>query len=148
MTFLRSLVAAGFCLSTAATGIAATVASDPTIDAFRTRAKNYAVQVNPHVFEVTGRPGALAEEVWCAAADYARRGLGLDWHDHIYVARGYGKGLFDGAPSSVLFTTDPAAAGITPQQPGLIASRLAVGYGRSIGLATGDCKRLKQLDED
>jgi hypothetical protein len=74
-------------------------------------------KVNPvgdHVYEVVPRGSGSTSDIWCGAADYARRELGASWRDRIYVVRGRGVSETTGKRSSVQFTTSPEAAGVTP----------------------------------
>ena len=58
-------------------------------------------------FEVAPPRGQVLDGYWCAAADYARRGLGADWGQDIYVARGLGDGVAINRTSTVIFTLTP-----------------------------------------
>lgn len=60
--------------------------------------------VNDTVFEVVPRSSGTVEEFWCGASEYARRVLGADWRDPIYVLRGRGESVTTGKRSAVQFT--------------------------------------------
>lgn len=109
---------------------------------FRTVNGIDAVQLDVNVFEVIGRPGARNTDMWCSAADFARRALGHAWKDRIYVVSGFSKGLYNGAPSSVRFTMNPEGAGVEPYENNLILDILTVGYSRSITDANGECRHI------
>lgn len=96
--------------------------------------------VNAAVFEVVGRASATGEDYWCGASDYARRVLGKTWTDKIYIARGRGPSVTTNRKSAVQFTADPAAAGITAQQPSLSLNSLKVGDNMSIQQANLYCQ--------
>jgi len=97
--------------------------------------------VNNVVFEVVARGSGTGPDYWCGAADFARRALGAGWSDMIYIARGRGQSVTTGRRSSVQFTLDPAAAGITPIEPSLSLNALKVGDNMSVTQANGYCNR-------
>ncbi|MFV1527860.1 MULTISPECIES: hypothetical protein [unclassified Phaeobacter] len=61
-------------------------------------------------FEVVPPQGAVRSAFWCGAADYARRALGADWGQSIYVARGIGEGVAVNRKSTVHFSLSPVAS--------------------------------------
>ncbi len=95
-----------------------------------------AAAVNNVVFEVGARGGGSSDDLWCGAADYARRALGAGWNVDIYVARGRGRGLVTNRSVAAHFTLDPSAAGITPTQG---YSTMVVGYSMSVQRANSLC---------
>ncbi len=97
--------------------------------------------VNSHEFEVFSARGAPKEQYWCAAADFLRR-QGQPWKTRVYVAQGYARGKVSGAPSTVTFTIDPAASGVTPYEENLITDLFTVGYSKSL---TGSWKYCRKV---
>lgn len=84
-------------------------------DAFSGKKSTRINPVNDKVFEVIARTAGSATDYWCGAADYARRGLGVDWRATLYIARGRGPSVTTNRRSAVHFTLDPASA---PQSAG------------------------------
>ena len=97
--------------------------------------------VNPTTFEVVGRAGALTDDFWCAAGDFARRSLGVPWQTTLYIARGRGPGITSDRRTTVLFTTDrnEIQAGTDDS---VAPSALRVGTARSVTDAFGRCDDL------
>ena len=98
-------------------------------------------------FEVGLRPGQPFRAFWCSAADYARRELGADWNDRIYVLRGLGNGRISGAPDAVEFSLDPVDQAAQPSLR-LSSNAFTVGQSRTVNSANGDCHRLFRDDFD
>lgn len=96
-------------------------------------------QVNDVVFEVVPRSSGSGPIFWCGAADYARQVLGAGWKTTIYIARGRGKSVTTNRRSSVQFTLDATAAGITPIAPSLSLNSLKVGDNMSVQQANHYC---------
>lgn len=96
-------------------------------------------QVDKSVFEVVSRGSGSGPVYWCAAASYARRALGADWHAKIYIARGRGVSVTTGRRSSVQFTMDPAAAGVTPTTSWISMNSLGAGENMSVQEANTYC---------
>lgn len=92
------------------------------------------LQVDQVLFEVVPRTRDSNDFFWCGAADFARRALGADWSDRIYIARGRGVSVTTGRRTAVQFTLNPQAAGVTPLPPG----------GLRVGLQPGDNMRIQQ----
>lgn len=90
-------------------------------------------------FEIKGRPTKTKDAYWCAAGDFARRGLGLPWDAKIYVVRGIGAAETGGARSAVQFTTTPEQLGITPYEADVVTDVLTPGYSRAVNSARGYC---------
>jgi len=111
---------------------------DPAL-AFSGKRGTRVAPVNKAVFEVVARGSGSGYDYWCGAADYARRALGAGWQDTIYIARGRGQSVTTGRRSSVQFTLDPAAAGITPTGPSLSLNSLKVGDNMSVTQANQYC---------
>jgi len=107
--------------------------------AFSGRRGTRVAPVNNAVFEVVARGSGIGYDYWCGAADYARRALGAGWNDTIYIARGRGVSVTTGRRSSVQFTLDPGAAGITPIEPSLSLNALKVGDNMSVTQANNFC---------
>jgi hypothetical protein len=105
------------------------------------RARNGATvnTVNAAVFEVVPRGTAAGPSYWCAAADYAQRGLRAAWTAKIYIARGLGPSATTGRRSAVQFTMDPQAAGVTPTPPSLSINSLRAGDSMSVQQAASYC---------
>lgn len=96
-------------------------------------------QVNSNVFEAIPRGGANMDRIWCAASEYAVRRLGADWQQKLYVERGYGRSETTGRPTSVQFTLDPTATGVTPRDRGF---GFQPGANVSIQLANTRCGQI------
>lgn len=126
---------------TACTVAAALATSLPEqADAFTA---NNGVRVNPvnsAIFEVVPRGSGRTNDFWCGASEYARRALGAGWKTQIYVARGRDVSVTTGRRSSVQFTIDPQAAGITPVDGGFFRSGFTVGDSMSVSQANGLCE--------
>ncbi len=108
--------------------------------AFSTQNGYRAYQVNNAVFEVVPRGRSRTNDYWCAAADFARRGLGAGWRQQIYIVRGYGPSEATGRKTAVQFTLDPQAAGVTPLEGGGIRTGFQPGDSMSIQQANGFCE--------
>lgn len=108
---------------------------------FNARFEMRVSQVDAAVFEVYGSSAASADRYWCGAADYAHRALGAAWTSDIYVVRGRGPGVSVNKRTTVQFTLDPVAAGVSPADPGIITLPLRVGSSRSVQAAFQDCDR-------
>lgn len=120
--FLSSLGCALFLLSPSV-GQAFTLANGVQVNA-----------VSDTVFEVVPRSSGTVEEFWCGASEYARRVLGADWRDPIYVLRGRGESVTTGKRSAVQFTLS------ADQVAGLGADR---GW-FSFGIRPGDSMSVQQ----
>lgn len=97
--------------------------------------------VNAAVFEVVPRSSGDGQLFWCSAGDYAQRSLGASWRDTIYIARSRAPSETTGRRSSVQFTLDPQAAGITPAPSSLSLNSLNVGESMSVQQAFGFCQK-------
>lgn len=116
------------------------VTTIPSIaDAFSGKRNTRVNPVNSAVFEVYGRGGMSGENFWCGAADYAHRALGAQWSATLYIARGRAPGETVNKKSTVQFTLDPGAAGITPERPSLSLNSLKVGDNMSVQAAYQYC---------
>jgi hypothetical protein len=97
--------------------------------------------VNKSEIEVFSRRSPPKEQYWCAAADFLRR-QGLPWKTRVYVAQGYARGKVSGVPSTVTFTIDPVASGVTPYENNLITDLFTVGYSKSLTGAWKYCRKV------
>lgn len=97
-------------------------------------------QVDEFVFEVIPRGRSRTDDYWCSAADYARRVLGADWRQRIYIVRGYGPSVTTGRKTAVQFTLDPVAAGVAPLDSGGIRSGLRAGDSMTVQRANAFCE--------
>lgn len=70
--------------------------------------------VNGAVFEVNDGRGARAPAFWCAAANYARRSLKVDWQTELYIVRTMGPSTTSNRGAAVHYSIDPGAVGVTP----------------------------------
>jgi len=111
-------------------------------DAFTGRRGARVNQVNANVFEVVPRNSGNGSDFWCAASEYARMERGAGWRDRIYISRGRGVSETTGRRSSVQFTLDPVAVGVTPIDPPLSINQLKVGESMSVQQADGYCERM------
>ncbi|MEO1107906.1 MAG: hypothetical protein AAFX90_08300 [Pseudomonadota bacterium] len=117
-------------LSVAATlGLAAETSAAP--NGYRTE------PINSTDFEVIPRAQQFTDGYWCAAADFARRKLGLGWQDRIYVLRGYGPSVTTGRKTAVQFTIKEPSE--TPVQPSFVLSNFAAGSSMSVQGANAKC---------
>jgi len=116
--------------------LAATFAVVSAADAFVGPRGTQAAPVNNVIFEVGAYGSGTSDDLWCGAADFARRALGAGWKVDIYVARGRGRGVVTNRSIAAQFTLDPSAAGIKPTQG---YSTLAVGYSMSVQRANTLC---------
>ncbi|MDU9003506.1 hypothetical protein [Sedimentitalea todarodis] len=112
-----------------------------TGEAFTSKLGARVNQVNSAVFEVVPRSSGNGQVFWCSAADYAQRALRASWRARIYIARGRAPSVTTGRRSSVQFTLDPKAAGITPAPPSLSLNALNVGESMTVQEAYGYCQR-------
>ncbi|SLN48090.1 hypothetical protein TRL7639_02642 [Falsiruegeria litorea R37] len=109
-------------------------------DAFSARNGARVNPVNAAIFEVVPRGSGRTSDIWCAASEYARRQLGAGWKTRVYVARGRDVSVTTGRRSSVQFTIDPQAAGISPIEGGLFKTGFTVGDSMSVSQADGLCE--------
>ncbi|GGH20581.1 hypothetical protein SAMN05444007_101420 [Cribrihabitans marinus] len=110
----RLLTLAFLVLAACETQTTAPAGPAPPGAAFATPYGTRVYQVSDAVFEVVPFPLAGTDEYWCGAAEYARRRLGADWSDQLYIVRGVGRSAAAGGRSSVQFTLTPEAVGVTP----------------------------------
>jgi len=96
------------------------------------------VALNNSVFEVIPRGRTDVDGYWCAASDFARRTLGADWRQPIYVVRGYGPSEATGRRTAVQFSLQKPA-GDTPPQKGVVTGSFAPGTSISVQRANGRC---------
>lgn len=90
-------------------------------------------------FEIIPRTRTNPDGYWCAAADYARRTLGVGWKQRIYVVSGFSPSKVTGRPSTIEFSIVPPE-GVT-QPSGIITTNFTPGDSRTVQRATGLCKR-------
>lgn len=102
-------------------------------------------RVNSAVFEVSSRNAARPSDYWCGASKYAIRKLGASWRQKLYVVRGYAPGEVSGRPSTIQFTLDPAAAGLTSQSAGF-GTGFKSGANVSVQLANTMCNKIPRND--
>ena len=131
----------------AALGLSACETTAPADGRFLSRSKTPVYPITATTFEVGLRPGQSFRAFWCSASDYARRVLGSDWNDRIYVSRGLGNGRLSGAPDAVEFSLDPVAQAAQPSLR-LSVNAFEVGDSRTVSSANGDCSRLFRDDFD
>ena len=121
--------------------IAGLVLSIPqTGNAFTSKLGARVNPVNSSVFEVVPKSSGNGQVFWCSAADYAQRALRASWQARIYIARGRAPSVTTGRRSSVQFTLDPKAAGITPAPSSLSLNALKVGESMTVQQAHGYCQ--------
>ncbi|MQQ08902.1 hypothetical protein GFB49_10590 [Epibacterium sp. SM1979] len=89
------------------------------------------------------------EDYWCAVGDYLYRAKRLPWEQKIYVARGLGPGQVTAHRDAVLFTLDPAAAGIKPLDKSFrVVGTLTVGRSKQVNSAFYSCRQFPLRDRD
>jgi hypothetical protein len=116
--------------------------------AFRARNGFRVNQVDQNTFEVIPGPTRAKDAYWCAAGDYARTVLRLDWQTRLYVVRGYADSVTTGRKSAALFTSNPEAAGVTPDDSSFITDLLGPGVNRSVSTAFNKCRSTFRIIED
>ncbi len=117
------------------------VAACTTTEQAGTNKNGYrALPVDSNVFEVVPGVRQDIDGYWCAAADFARRGMGASWQQKMYVVRGYGPSVTTGRRTAVQFALDPQAAGVTPRESGGVVSGFQVGDSMSVQSANALCK--------
>lgn len=109
-------------------------------DAFTSKLGARVNPVNAAVFEVVPRSSGTGQVFWCSAADYAQRELGASWQARVYVVRGRAQSETTGRRSSVQFTLDPKAAGITPASSSISLNTFVVGDSMSVQQAHSYCQ--------
>lgn len=97
-------------------------------------------QIDAAVFEVVGRPGSGAREIWCAAGDYARS-QNVPSNTRIYLESGRQPAVSRPGRTAVRFTLSPEAAGVTPIPPQLVLNVDVPGDNLSVAAATEYCLR-------
>ncbi len=117
--------------------VTATLALPSTADAFTTRHGARVNPVNDAVFEVVPKSGS-GTDIWCAAGDYAQRGLGAPWSARIYVVRGRGPSVTTNRKTAVHFTLNPSRVGVQPAQS-FSLNGFKVGDSMSVQQAFGYC---------
>ncbi|NOD74986.1 MULTISPECIES: hypothetical protein [unclassified Ruegeria] len=94
--------------------------------------------INATDFEVIPRGDQRTEGYWCAAADYARRTLGLGWMDRIYVLRGYGPSVTTGRRTAIQFSIkQPQSVDVQPSS--FISFGFQPGNSESVQGANAQC---------
>lgn len=96
--------------------------------------------INGTDFEVVPRSRDDTDGYWCAAADFARRGLGAGWQDPIYVLRGYGPSVTTGRRTAVQFSLKPPSADASAQS-GSSRGPFKFGSSMSVQSANARCGR-------
>lgn len=119
--------------------LTASAASSVMAEEFRGAARTRINPVTDAIFEVVARSSSRGADFWCGASDYARRALGREWSDQVYVAREMGPSVTTNRRSAVHFTVDPDAAGVTPLSSSLRVNRFSVGDSMSIQQANTHC---------
>ncbi|NVO54783.1 hypothetical protein HW561_03150 [Rhodobacteraceae bacterium B1Z28] len=94
--------------------------------------------INSTDFEVIPRTQQFTDGYWCAASDFARRKLGADWKQRIYVLRGYGPSVTTGRRTAVQFSLKQPAGG-PPPQTGIVTSSFVPGSSLTVSAANGRC---------
>jgi hypothetical protein len=116
------------------------VVEPATAYAFLARNRQIVNPIGNDQFEVVVRNGPMSGPYfWCAAGDYARRALKIDWQTPIYVARGLGPSLTTDRRFAVHFTTNPAMVGPADARDANGPSDLVTGFERSVTEAFGKC---------
>ncbi|CUJ91326.1 hypothetical protein RUE5091_01084 [Ruegeria denitrificans] len=123
---------------------AALVASTP-VSAFNGRLGYQSVALSNTVFEVIPRGRTDVDGYWCAASDFARRTLGADWKQRIYVKRGYGPSEATGRRTAVQFSLT-APEGAPQQSSGIITVGFQPGFSMSVSAANGRCNTRPFVD--
>ncbi|WP_293575486.1 hypothetical protein [Phaeobacter sp.] len=130
VTFLCALMAATPLFAPAA------IAEQP----FKAINRLTVVPIGGGEFEVIGRAGAFKPDYWCAAGDYVRKSLALDWQTQIYAIDGISRSVTSDARSAVRFTLDPEQSGITPHQSNWVGDILTPGFSMRTSSAFGECE--------
>ncbi len=108
----------------------------------RTQARLYALDGKS--FEVVPPLGAPAAAYWCAASEFARREMGADWSQEIYVQKGRAPSTVSGRIETVTFTLNE-----TPRAEPFGLIRRAYGFkpgdNFSVSSAEGFCRELEPL---
>ncbi|MEM8731611.1 MAG: hypothetical protein AAGF79_17015 [Pseudomonadota bacterium] len=99
-------------------------------------------QINNNVFEVVGNSGRGFDIWWCGASTYARRVLGAGWQTPITISRTLGRSEATGRISSVQFTLNPGALGISTLQS-MSPNALEVGDTKTVQDANNSCQNLR-----
>ena len=73
--------------------LAAAIAIPRAASAFRASNGFRVNQINNNVFEVQPNRSRAKDGYWCAAEDYTRRALGLDWQVSLYVVSPRGQSV-------------------------------------------------------
>jgi hypothetical protein len=122
-------------------GSAVALAIPQAGDAFTSKLGARVNPVNSAVFEVVPRSSGDGQIFWCSAADYAQRALGASWQAQLYIVRGRAPSVTTGRRSSVQFTLDPTAAGVTPAPSSISLNALDPGENMSVQQAYTYCQK-------
>ena len=123
---------------------AALVISTPA-SAFNGRLGFQTAALSNTVFEVIPRGRTDVDGYWCAASDFARRTLGADWKQRIYVKRGYGPSEATGRRTAVQFSLTPPE-GVQQQTSGVFSAGFQPGFSMSVSAANGRCSSQRIFD--
>jgi len=96
--------------------------------------------VNEAVFEVIPEGSGDIAGFWCGASEFARRALGADWQDTVYVLRGRGDSVTTNRSAAAHFTLDPKAIGLGPAPQGWLRMGLKAGDRMSVQSAHSYCQ--------
>ncbi len=131
---MKTKLVSALVLASLATGV---FAASPTGFNYK---KTRVFQLDASTFEVVPKKRPRVDDYWCAASEFAVRRLGSAWRQRLYVASSYSDAVTTGRPSTIRFTLDPDAAGITPND-GSVSSGFRVGDNMSIQLANTRCNK-------
>ncbi|PSL20016.1 hypothetical protein [Shimia abyssi] len=113
---------------------------------FHTRTGVRVYPVNEQIFEVAALPGETQiEDFWCGAGDYAKRVLGAEDRDKVYVVSEAGPGVVADSRSTVQFSLSPPE-----QTEGALGNRTYwgpnIGASNSVVEAIHECRTKQKRD--
>ncbi|MBU3036385.1 hypothetical protein [Tritonibacter mobilis] len=140
----RALTLSALAATAALAGCVDLQSTGPQADYFSSRALARIYALDDGSFEVVPEIGAQGAAYWCAASEYARRRLGADWSQDIYVAKGRAPSTVSGRIDSVTFTLShvPSAEGKRP-----FINTFGFKPGDNFSVSSGDsfCRDLEPL---
>lgn len=113
----------------------------PEADFFSGRTQGRVYALDGQSFEVVPPIGAPGAAYWCTAAEFARRELGADWVQDIYVLKGRAPSTVTGRIDTVTFTLTEVPRA---EEPGFFRQTYAFKPGDrfSVTSAQGLCQEL------
>ncbi|WP_420005617.1 hypothetical protein [Arenibacterium sp. LLYu02] len=138
----RRSVVSLLCASALLVGCTISETQVPEADFFSARTKARIYALDGKTFEVVPPIGAEAPSYWCAASEFARRELGADWSQMLYVKTGRAPSVVTGRIEAITFTLNEVPRD-TPQPLIRRSFTYKPGDSASVSVADASCRDLE-----